>query len=104
MRFCRVPPGEDAFADAYNLAVCAYMAQHAPQLADYAERMADEITKHVTDWIEVSGYLALLAAKGFAFADQAMPEHRQDGSAVPRPSVVIAEQLEKNYPGVLQHA
>lgn len=74
MKVCKVPPGDDPMADAFNLAYCAWVASFRPEAAGAAEKMAKTIAASVTDWEGVSAHLALLAAQFMNFADQAMPE------------------------------
>ena len=95
MKYCRIPPGDDPMADAYNLMVCAHHAQQSPEVAKAAERMARTITSRVTDWEDVAANLAILAAKFANFCDQAMPEE-VDGKKYDRPSEKIRLAIEAN--------
>ena len=61
MEYCSVPPGDDPMADAFNLMVCAWYANHS-HLSSEAERMAKAISRSVTDWEVVAARLAFLAA------------------------------------------
>jgi hypothetical protein len=63
MDYCKVPPGQDEMADAYNMMVCAYQAQHSPLLAEQTEKMARAIVRRVDDWEDATAYLSLLASK-----------------------------------------
>jgi hypothetical protein len=80
VKFCSVPPGVSPLADAYNLMVCAWYAEHQPKLASEAERMAKTISRNVNDWEEIAGYLALLAMKSTHFVNEALPEDYVKGS------------------------
>ncbi len=77
MKPCKVPPGDDAMADAYNLAYCAYVAHYSPAATAAAERMVKTISARVNDWEQVSAALALIAATGLRQLDLIMPEDKK---------------------------
>jgi len=94
VEYCRVPPGEDEFADAFNLMVCAWTARHSPQLSSEAERMAKAISRSVTDWEAVAAALAWLAAEFGNFCDLAMPDE-VNGKTYPRPTERYRLEIEQ---------
>jgi hypothetical protein len=95
VEYCKVPPGEDEYADAFNLMVCAWVAHKAPQLASEAERMAKAICRSVTDWETVAAASAFLAAEFGNFCDLAMPEANADGVPYLRPTEKYRLEIEK---------
>jgi hypothetical protein len=95
VEYCKIPPGEDDMADAYNLMVCSWLARHRPQLASEAERMVKAICRSVSDWEEVAASLAFLAAEFGNFCDRAMPEANADGVPYTRPTERYRLEIEK---------
>ena len=78
MKYCRVVPGEDPMADAYNLMAAAYNDdQHA----------AENVARLVKDWEAVAGKLAAIAKLAMGFADQLLPDKP--------PSAALADAIEK---------
>ena len=96
MRPCKVPPGDDPAADAYNLTYCAWVSSYRPESAVAAQRMAKTITAKVTDWEDVAAYLAIIAANFVNFADRAMPDANAAGVPYPRPSEKFRLAIENN--------
>jgi hypothetical protein len=87
VEYCKIPPGDNEMADAYNLMVCSWIARHQPKLSGEAERMAKAICHSVTDWETVAASLAFLAAEFGNFCDKAMPEtHPVTGVPCQRPT------------------
>lgn len=87
MKPCNVPPGDDPAADAYNLTYCAWIAQYRPASSSAAERMVKTISARVTDWEAVAANLALIAAMGFDFTDQAFSGRPEVPSEAMRTSI-----------------
>ena len=93
MKYSSIPPGDNPMADAYNLIVSAWHAQHAPKLAGEAERVAKHVAASVNNWEEIAGNLALLASMFADFCDKAMPEE-VSGVKYPRPSAKVMLAIE----------
>jgi hypothetical protein len=94
VEFCKVPPGEDHMADAYNLMVCAWVAHKHPKMEREAKKMAEAICRSVNDWEPVSAGLAFFAAEFGNFADKALPEEF-NGKKYERPTERYRLEIEK---------
>ena len=94
MEYCKVQPGEDEYADAFNLMVSAWTAHHRPQLAREAETMTRAVCQSITDWQAVTAALAFLAAEFGNFSDRAVPDE-VDGKTFQRPTDKFRLEIEK---------